>query len=264
MDLISVAVITYNSSKTIIETLDSIYNQTYANLELIISDDCSTDNTIEIVKRWARKHYMRFTNVRILKARKNHGVTKNCNIAVYQAHGKYIQIIAGDDILLENAIEKKYNFAESKSLVLVCSKVKVFGTNKYNVAIMTGLCEKCYDIIRDGWKEQYENILNFNFVIGPMCGFYLLKYLKEVGAFDIRFPMLEDHPFMFRYIVDGNEIELLDEVCTQYRISSDSISIKKDTAFNTSVKKFTCYEVLKELIKHGKFKVLIKKIQELL
>ena len=48
MDLISVVVVTYNSSKTVVETLDSIYNQTYHNLELIVTDDCSTDNTVKL------------------------------------------------------------------------------------------------------------------------------------------------------------------------------------------------------------------------
>ena len=147
MELISVVVATYNSGKTVIETLASIRKQTYANLELIVSDDHSTDNTVKLVGKWLRKYQNRFAKVRFLIAKKNHGVTKNCNIAINQAHGKYVQLVAGDDILLEQAIERKYEFAERKSLKLVCSKVELFGNNFYNVSGMERLCERCYKIV---------------------------------------------------------------------------------------------------------------------
>lgn len=262
MELISVVVITYNSSKTVIETLESIRNQTYAKLELIVTDDHSADNTVEIVREWLQKYHKRFVRARILKAKKNHGVTKNCNIGINQVNGKYVQLVAGDDILLEQAIERKYKFAEKKSLNLVCSKVEAFGSNMHNVSIMERLCEKCFDIMRSGWEKQYENILSFNFVIGPMCGFYLTEYFKHVGGFDIRFPMLEDYPFMFRYIVSGNEIELLDEVLMRYRVSDTSLSMKKDLAFNKSVRKFICFEIVKELMKSKRYKDAATKVQE--
>lgn len=264
MQLVSIVVVTYNSGKTITETLNSIYNQTYSELELIVSDDCSTDNTVDIIRKWLRKKQNRFVAAKFLIARKNHGVTKNCNIAINQVHGKYVQIIAGDDILLENAIEKKYNFAEKKSLKLVCSKVETFGTNIHTQAVMEGLCQRCFKIMKSEWKEQYENILKFNFVIGPMCSFYLTEYFRQSGGYDIRYPMLEDYPFIFRYIVRGNKIILLDEVLTKYRISNMSLSIGKSSAFRNSVKRFICFEILKELIKHKRWKQIKSKIGEVL
>jgi len=51
-ELVTVAVTTYQSSLYVIETLDSIYNQTYPNIELVISDDSSSDNTVELVNEW--------------------------------------------------------------------------------------------------------------------------------------------------------------------------------------------------------------------
>ena len=53
--LVSISVITYNSSKYILDTLDSVKAQTYPNLELVISDDCSTDNTIDLCKDWVKR-----------------------------------------------------------------------------------------------------------------------------------------------------------------------------------------------------------------
>ena len=55
-DLVSVIVVSYNSEKTIIETLDSILMQTYKNIEIVVSDDKSSDRTISIVKEWMQKN----------------------------------------------------------------------------------------------------------------------------------------------------------------------------------------------------------------
>ena len=64
--LVSVIVITYNSSKFVLETLESIYNQTYSNIELIISDDCSSDETINICQNWLYKNKNRFKNIELI------------------------------------------------------------------------------------------------------------------------------------------------------------------------------------------------------
>lgn len=70
--LVSVSIITYNSSSTILETLDSIYSQSYQNIELIVSDDCSTDNTVEICKKWIDEHKDRFVRVELLTVEKKY------------------------------------------------------------------------------------------------------------------------------------------------------------------------------------------------
>ncbi|MDE6433382.1 MAG: glycosyltransferase [Lachnospiraceae bacterium] len=254
MELISVVVVTYNSCKTIIETLESIKNQTYENLELIVSDDHSTDNTVEIVKEWLRTNSKRFEKSRLLSAKQNHGVTKNCNIGIWQAQGKYIQIIAGDDILLEQAIEKKYYFAKEKSLNAVFCKVEPFGSNIARVNEMKRYFEKGYKIIKMGWQEQYDNIIIENIIAGPASNFYLTEYIKGIGGFDIRYPMLDDYPFLFNYIVSGNEVVLLDETLVRYRISSTSLWTSNNSSFLKSRGKFFFYAQLKELLKCKKYK----------
>ncbi len=253
-------VVTYNSSKTVIETLESIKNQTYPTLELIITDDCSTDNTIKLIKEWLYKNHKRFFNVRILSARKNHGVTKNCNIGIFQAKGKYIQIIAGDDILLEQAVEKRYEFSKKNSLSVVFSKVELFGANIARINMVKRYCERGYDIIKKGWQEQYNNIIEENFIVGPSGGFYLAKYIKRIHGFDIRYPMLEDYPFIYHYIVGGNEIILMDEVLVKYRVSNSSIWASDSSAFKKSNAKFFFYERLVKMLKNGKFEEAIKQM----
>ena len=75
--LVSVIVVVYNSSKSVLETIESIKNQTYKNIELVITDDASSDNTIEIVTEWGEKNRNYFNNFLVLKTEKNTGVSAN-------------------------------------------------------------------------------------------------------------------------------------------------------------------------------------------
>ena len=163
MDLVSIVVTTYNSSKTLLETLDSIKIQSYQRLELIISDDYSNDDTILIAKKWVQENRERFENIKIVVAKRNHGITKNCNIGVSQAKGKYIQLL-GDEMLLCDAIEKKVAFAKKHHIGCVFSKIEPFGQNKRKVECVRKICEKEYQIIQAGWKMQRDMIVEKNFV----------------------------------------------------------------------------------------------------
>lgn len=262
MELVSVVVITYNSSKTIIETLDSILYQTYSNLELIVADDCSTDNTVEMVRAWIKAHGKRFVNARILRARNNHGVTKNCNIGLHQARGKYVELIAGDDLLTECAIEKKKIFAEKKGAKVVFTKVEVFGSGVSRVNFVKRYCEKGYRIVKEDWNEQYQNIILDNFIAGPSGNFFLTEYIQGIGGFDIRYPMLEDYPFIFHYIQAGNKIEMMDEELVQYRVSNTSIWGSGNKKYLMSSAKFFFLEVLGELMKNKKYKRALSKTKD--
>lgn len=253
MELISVVVLTYNSYETVIETLESIKRQTYEKLELIVCDDHSTDNTIKLVRRWLKQNKRRFIKVKLIIARKNHGTAKNCNIGISQVHGKYVQMISGDDVLIEKAIEKKYRFAEEKSLNIVYSKVKAFGSDVLKVREYNKYIEASYRIVKRGWKEQYDKIILYNFIPSPGGCFYLTEYIKEKG-YDIRYPMMEDYPFIYNYIVGGNEVMLLDEVLIRYRISNTSLSASGNSKYIKSCMKFFLCVKLKELIKNKKYK----------
>lgn len=256
MNLVSIVITTYNSSKTLLETLDSIRKQSYQRLELIISDDYSTDKTVLVAKMWLRKNRRRFENIKILTARRNHGVTKNCNIGVSQARGKYVQLV-GDEILMPNAIEKKVAFAETHHVQCVFSKIEPVGHNKKKVDSIRKICDREYQIIQAGWEMQKDVIVEKNFVVGTTGGFYLLDYFRKVGGYDIRFPMLEDYPFVWKYILAGNEMVLLDEVLLQYLIRDDSLSMSKikNKKYLKSIKKFFFVCRLPVLVRLKKYEI---------
>ena len=125
--LVSVAVITYNSSNTVIETLDSIFAQTYPDLELIISDDCSSDNTVAVCRQWIAEHKTRFVYTTIIESPVNTGISANLNRAEDACKGNWVKGIAGDDLLLPECIETYMQYVGDRDdLPCVFSRVQCF------------------------------------------------------------------------------------------------------------------------------------------
>ncbi len=90
--IISVCIPTYNAAKFIKKTIKSVLNSTYSNFEIIISDDASTDNTIEIIEEIKDKR------ISLIKNNKNSGVPKNWNRTIKEARGEYIGLLNHDDL----------------------------------------------------------------------------------------------------------------------------------------------------------------------
>jgi glycosyltransferase involved in cell wall biosynthesis len=105
MELISVVMPVFNSEKYILDSIDSILSQTYTNFELLILDDCSTDNTLRLVE--SRKFDDR---IKIFKSKKNLGQAAQFNRGIHLSTGNFIAISHSDDISLPTRLEKQYNF----------------------------------------------------------------------------------------------------------------------------------------------------------
>ncbi len=102
--LVSIIVISYNHSRFIKENLDSIKAQTYSNIELIVGDDASQDNSVEVFEEWLKdNHYTAaFKNYHQV----NTGLATMLNECIEKANGKYLKLIAADDFLHPESIEK--------------------------------------------------------------------------------------------------------------------------------------------------------------
>lgn len=111
--LISIAMATYNGEKFLQEQLDSIVNQTYKNLEIIICDDCSTDNTIDIIKDFQKRD----RRIKLYQNEKQLGVLKNFEKAISLCSGEYIAISDQDDIWVANKIEIMFSEIEENILI---------------------------------------------------------------------------------------------------------------------------------------------------
>lgn len=99
--LVSIVLATYNGEKFLHQQLDSLINQTYKKIEIIIVDDCSTDKTIDIINEYANK----FNYIKFYQQEKNVGYQKNFETAARLANGEFIAFCDQDDIWINNKIE---------------------------------------------------------------------------------------------------------------------------------------------------------------
>ena len=103
-ELVSVIMPSYNTAKFIKETIESVLNQTYQNFEIIIVDDCSTDNTDEVVAE------IKDERIKYIKNEKNSGAAISRNRALREAKGKWIAFLDSDDVWLPEKLEKQIAF----------------------------------------------------------------------------------------------------------------------------------------------------------
>ncbi len=119
MNLISIAMATYNGEEYLRLQLDSILNQTYKNIEIVICDDCSTDGTLKILNEYEKK----YLNIHVYKNEANLGFVKNFEKAISLCNGEYVALADQDDIWLPEKLEVLYNSIEKYSVI--CSSYKI-------------------------------------------------------------------------------------------------------------------------------------------
>ena len=168
--LVSIVLCTYNGEKYLEEQLNSIINQTYKNLEIIISDDCSTDNTISILEK-----YKHLNNFHIFLNKENLGFNKNFELAISRANGYYIALCDQDDAWDLNKIDILVSSIEEESLVYANSmlvdenlislnktledKLKVnFISSNSMLNFIFGNCVSAHAIL---FKKEIVDFLNF-------------------------------------------------------------------------------------------------------
>ena len=132
-DLVSIIMPSYNTAGYISETIESVLAQTYANWELIIVDDCSTDNTDEVVKP-----FLTDKRIKYLKNEKNSGAAVSRNYALREAKGKWIAFLDSDDLWLPEKLEKQIAFMEKNGYKFTYTDYKIKLNGKWLPYIFTG------------------------------------------------------------------------------------------------------------------------------
>ena len=260
--LVSIVVVTYNSSKTVLDTLDSIAAQTYNNLELIVSDDYSKDDTVQVVKTWIAENKKRFIRVQLLTVENNTGTVKNCNRGCIAAKGDWIKSIAGDDMLKSNCIQTFIEFTKvTPDCRMCCCDLDVFSTGNDDITKIKELYSSYFNHVREPQLEQW-NRVKYNLTLPGPGYFYSRDLYEEVGGFDEEYILLEETPFVFNVLKHGYRIYPIDEKLVLYRISPSSVC--RDTYSNTykillSDKcRFFKKHQLPTLLKSGMYLIAIK------
>ena len=120
-ETVDVLLATYNGEKYIREQIESILNQTYKNIRLIISDDCSKDNTPEILKEYEKND----NRVELYIQEENLGVVKNIEFLLGKVKDKYYMLSDQDDVWLPEKIEKSLETLINKNVDLVFGDLEV-------------------------------------------------------------------------------------------------------------------------------------------
>ena len=259
--LVSVPIITYNSSKTVMDTLDSIANQTYQNLELIVSDDCSSDNTVEICCEWIEAHKGRFARTELLASEKNTGVSANLNRAERACKGEWVKPLAGDDLLLPECISSFVEYInEHQDAVYVFAKLLPFREIGGDIQIVEIPLK--YDFFSWSIEEQYHYLVYVQNQVPAPAAFYNKLKAEALGVEnDERIPMMEDWPKWINLLKKEVRFLFLDKELVMYRLSEDSISntSNKSNAYHVSFALFYIYYQFKEFYRHGNKKDAIKR-----
>lgn len=222
-DLVSIRVSAYNSSDTILETLQSIYNQTYSNIELIISDDCSTDDTVIKCEKWLQQYQDRFERSIILESPVNTGIPSNINRALKEVKGTWVKGIAADDILMPSCIESFIGFVKANP------EAKFIGANMYvfHKCISNKQTKSAKSILKRikfanlaTAHQQWKRLLKSYCIYTPSL-FFKTEIYKQF-LYDEKYRYLEDYPFALKILKAGIKYYHLNDNVVLYRISYNS------------------------------------------
>lgn len=228
--VVSVIISTYNSSSFITETLESIADQIWHDLELIVTDDSSTDNTVEVCRQWIKENRDRFVHTELITSNKNTGISANANRGLRAAKGKWIKFLGADDTLKTNCIEDNMAFIASyPEAQVLFSQVEVykdnFDINNY-LKTIPGVISPNGSILSTGItaEAQYKMLLLSDRIHFSPSLFIQRETLLSVGGFDERFPMMEDYPLWLNLTKAGHRLCFLDKETVNYRQHSAAIN----------------------------------------
>lgn len=226
---ISIVTICYNSSKTIADTLESVKNQTYSNIEHVIIDGLSSDNTMEIVEKYKRPGL-------VVLSEKDFGLYDALNKGFDLASGDIIGILHSDDYLANNQVieELVKLFNEHPSCDAISASVNIYKPEQPN---------KPYRVYRATKFKPWQ------FRIGmqpPHPGFYIKKSAFDiVGFFNSSYKISGDFDWLYRVIIE----EKMDVFYTDFTVVSMRDGGVSSSGFSS--KKLMNRENLRVLKSHG-------------
>lgn len=215
--LVTIGVASYNNSKFLLTTLNSIFNQTYSPIELVVVDDSSSDNSVELVRQWASE---KAVSVKLIVNENNMGVCRVCNILLDQLSGYYFVLIGSDDVMEITRLEKQIEYFQElpDSYGLVYSDVKKINEGG--------------EVISESWfslNEQtplsgniFSKFLLDDFRLPSPSIVYKSDVFETVGRYDERL-LTEDIDMIMR-IISLYDVGYCPITAVRYRISRSSLS----------------------------------------
>jgi glycosyltransferase involved in cell wall biosynthesis len=226
LPLVSVCIPTYNGEPFIEDTIRSLLVQTYKNIEILISDNCSIDKTEEIVSKYRKID----SRVIYHKNSENIGYCANVTKCVQLAKSNYIAIYHSDDIYYPTIIEEEINCLVSNKISIVFAKAECLMTNQkriipFKYSFLKKVMRNKEVLVGD--KSVFFELLigNGNFLTCPTLMISKDLFLSQ-GGFTNQYPLAEDLDLWVRILNSGQKIGLINKVLISYRISDTQGSVK--------------------------------------
>ena len=211
--LVSIAIPAYNSEKYLAETLRSALNQTHPNIEVVISDDHSTDKTVEIIKSFLAET----KNIRYMVQAKNLGICKNVNAVVGMAQGEFAIMLGHDDMLPPHHVERMLKWFTAPEIALVhCNAIRIDSDGR-EIRIVGKDKEK----IRKT-QNPLKNLCFNNFI--QSCGMMFRRSaFLAIGGWDESFDYDGEWDSYIRY-AEMFKFAYATDTCGYYRVHETNIS----------------------------------------
>jgi glycosyltransferase involved in cell wall biosynthesis len=249
--LVSIVLITYNHASFLSDAIESCLLQDYPNCEIIISDDCSTDCSADIIQDYAGSN----TSIIPIISESNSGVTENHNIAANACSGKYIAWMSGDDLMLPGKVSTQVNYMEKNPECNICyHNLEVFDSETGKTLSYFNAVEK-----HTGTVEKLLCHGTFNGAVSNM----VRRAATPENNFNSSLPIASDWLYWIETLENGGTIDYIDQTLGRYRRHANSI-----TAFSSNIAQgeidhlVTCQIALKKFPQHST--VIIKRYNNLI
>lgn len=130
--LVSIITPNYNCARFVGETIESVQAQTYSNWELLIQDDCSPDDSVKVISKYAEKD----GRIKLMKNEKKAGAAVSRNTALKRAKGRWVAFLDSDDIWEPQKLEKQIRFMEGKGCSFSYTNYQEFDGGTFNVGVL--------------------------------------------------------------------------------------------------------------------------------
>ena len=217
--LVSIGIPSYNHEKYISETIESILNQTFQDFEIIITDDGSSDNTVNVIKKFSDPR------IKLFVFDENQGACKALNNCIINSKGEYFAYVSSDDIWKHDKLEKQVKFLnENPSIQAVFTKVEVIDEDGKKFEDDKHFYANVFDqenLSRDKWLNQF--FYRGNIICHPSIMIRKTVY-DDIGLYDERMANLPDFDMWIRFCLKYN-LHIYDEKLTKFRVRKDEENV---------------------------------------
>jgi len=208
---ISVIMPVYNTAKYLRESIESVLTQTFCDFELVIVDDASTDDSYEIVEKYAKQD----KRIRPYKNTVNTGIAMTCNKAVGLSRGKYIARMDSDDIAFRHRLEVQWDFMkQNRDLALSGGWARMMDENGHQIGNFRRPC---------GWQRIHRIAKYTNPVIHPTA-LFLKSHFLRIGSYRNIPSGVEDYDLILRMNCAGMRMDNIPVYLLRYRTRASNIT----------------------------------------